>query len=271
MAELATVMDVLKLLDKSNCRKCGKSTCMAFAVAVISGQKQLEDCPGLQQEEVQRFVRKTAGPTAPPEAIDGSIEPLTRRLATIDLAAAAARLAATFSNGRLTLKCFGKDVSIDAEGNIATELHVHGWLMVPMLNYLLGGAGLPVSGDWVSFMELKGSKARYPLFEQRCEKPCQRLADADPDLFENIVSLFGRPVENRHSSHVSVVLNPLPRLPILIRYWKPEDGLKSNLSFLFDSTAAENLNVESIYTLSAGLVLMFEKIALTHGLRPPSG
>jgi hypothetical protein len=62
-------------------------------------------------------------------------------------------------------------------------------------------------------------------------------------------------------------LHPLPTVPILICYWKPEpeDGLESNLNIFFDLTAEENLNIESIYTLATGLTIMFEKLALRHG------
>jgi hypothetical protein len=268
MAALATAMDILKLLDRSNCRKCGKPTCLAFAAAVAGGKMQLGDCPKLEGELVERCGPREPGPRSEPGDIEGAVESLTKELATIDLSAAAHRLGASFSGGRLTLKCLGRDFSIDAAGNIFANIHVHPWIMVPVLSYILGGAGVPPDGSWVPFRELKGGKERYPLFEQRCEKPCKRLADADPNLFEAIVTVFGKPVENRYGSDISAVLKPLPRVPVLIRYWKPEDGLDSNLSFLFDATATENLNIASLYILGTGLVLMFEKVALTHGVQP---
>lgn len=266
MAELATAMDILKLLDKSNCRKCGKPSCLAFAAAVSSGQLPLGDCPKLEGDVLERYGVKAPRPPDEPGEIEGAVESLTRKLATIDLAAAARRLGTTFSGGRLTLKCLGRDFSIDALGNITASIHVHPWIMLPVLSHILSGAGVPPSGKWVPYRDLEGGKERYPLFEQRCEKPCKRLADAAPELFEGIVGVFGKHVENEYSSDVSVVLSPLPRVPVLIRYWKPEDGLESNLSFLFDSTATDNLNIEAVYILGTGLVLMFERVARTHGL-----
>jgi hypothetical protein len=56
-------------------------------------------------------------------------------------------------------------------------------------------------------------------------------------------------------------------VPLLICYWKPEDGLESSLNIFFDATAEENLNIESIYILGAGLVIMFEKLAVRHGIQ----
>ena len=178
------------------------------------------------------------------------------------------RLGARFSDGKLTIKILGKDFSVDTEGNITTDIHVHSWITIPVLNYIINSAGIPVSGKWVPLRELKGGKTWYRLFGQRCEKPLKKVADTYTDLFEDMIQLFnGRQVENHYSSDISLVLHPLPTVPILICYWKPEpeDGLKSNLNIFFDSTAEENLNIESIYTLGTGLTIMLEKLALRHG------
>jgi hypothetical protein len=265
MARFESPIEILKVLDGSNCRECGKPTCMAFAVAVHNGQQRLDECPKVAREIVEEHGGDVVRETAVEPDLDRAIEQLAGKIAAIDLPSRADRLGASFADGRLTIKCLGRDFSVDSEGKIRTDLHLHGWLAVPALCYILRGGEIPISGDWVSFRDLEGGAARYPLFAQRCEKPCQQLADADTELFADVVGLFGKPTENQGSSHLSLVLKPLPRLPILIRYWKPEDGLASHLSFLFDSTAAANLNVESIYVLATRLVVMFEKIARKHG------
>jgi hypothetical protein len=54
-------------------------------------------------------------------------------------------------------------------------------------------------------------------------------------------------------------------VPILICYWKPDDGLESDLNLFFDATAEENLNIESLFTLGTGLAIMVEKLGLRHG------
>ena len=131
----------------------------------------------------------------------------------------------------------------------------------------MNGAGVSVSGEWVPFRELEGGKTWYRLFGQRCEIPLKKVADTYTDLFEDMIHLFsGRQVEKHYDSDISLVLHPLPKIPILICYWKPEpeDGLESNLNIFFDSTAEKNLNIESIYTLATGLTIMFEKLALRH-------
>ena len=267
MAQLNNIMEIFKLLDKSNCRKCDESTCLAFAAAVFKGEKQLAECPSLEREIIERYGGKSASKMTLEEETEQAMEQLKGKITTIDLSAAAERLEAKFSDEKLTIKCLGKDFSVDAKGNITTDLHVHSWITIPVLNYIMNGAGVSVSGKWVPFRELEGGKTWYRLFGQRCEKPLKKVADTYTDLFEDMIHLFkGRQVENHYSSDISLVLHPLPKIPILICYWKPEaeDGLESNLNIFFDSTAEKNLNIESIYTLATGLVLMFEKLALRH-------
>jgi hypothetical protein len=53
---------------------------------------------------------------------------------------------------------------------------------------------------------------------------------------------------------------------MLICYWRPEDGMESKLHLFFDSTAEDNLNIESIFSVGVGLVSMLEKIMVKHRL-----
>ena len=94
----------------------------------------------------------------------------------------------------------------------------------------------------------------------------KRVADVHTDLFEHMVDIFSaKRAPHAFNSDIAVILHPLPRVPMLICYWKPDGGMESSLNVFFDDTAEENLIIDSIYRLAAGLVIMFEKIAITHG------
>jgi len=41
------ILEILKLLPKTNCRECGQATCMVFATLAAQGVKDAEDCPAL--------------------------------------------------------------------------------------------------------------------------------------------------------------------------------------------------------------------------------
>ena len=44
------LLEILKLLPKTNCRECGEATCMVFAARVAEGAKGPEKCPPLKEE-----------------------------------------------------------------------------------------------------------------------------------------------------------------------------------------------------------------------------
>lgn len=49
------MMDVLKLLPKTNCGECGEPTCMVFALRAIEGVKATEDCPRIEQDSASKL------------------------------------------------------------------------------------------------------------------------------------------------------------------------------------------------------------------------
>ena len=259
-------MEIFKLLDKSNCRECGEKTCLAFAGAVYQGRKKITGCPKLDQATIDRFCDNSKDQNNIERNRDEYLENLQKEVRSIDLAAAAERVGADFSGSKLTLKVLGKDFSVDTRGKLSADIHINPWVAIPFLDYLRYGKGLPVSGNWLSFRELKDGKERYPLFQKRCEAPMKGVADTYTDLFDDLVRIFGgKQVPKQFESDISVVLHPLPRVPIMICYWLPDDGLESSLNVFFDDTADKNLAIGSVFSLGAGLSQMFEKLALRHG------
>lgn len=49
------LIEILKLLPKTNCRQCGDPTCMVFAVRLAEGAKGVEACPPLENDQRRRI------------------------------------------------------------------------------------------------------------------------------------------------------------------------------------------------------------------------
>ncbi|MCS3924618.1 (Fe-S)-binding protein [Methanosalsum natronophilum] len=47
---MTNVMEVYNLLPKTNCKECGKSTCMAFAVDLLARKVKVDDCSPIKNE-----------------------------------------------------------------------------------------------------------------------------------------------------------------------------------------------------------------------------
>jgi len=57
-----TGLDIFKLLPKTNCKKCGMPTCLAFAMALAQKRAKLEDCPFVSQEAKEKLAAAAAPP-----------------------------------------------------------------------------------------------------------------------------------------------------------------------------------------------------------------
>jgi hypothetical protein len=264
VAQIKTPLDLYKLLPKTNCKQCSLPSCFAFSAAVLSGEKELTDCPHIDKTiagEANKIGRHKSIAQTREEAADQ----LRGQISSIDLLSSAGRLGGRIVGDKLALKCLGKDFFIDSMGNITSECHTHAWVTLFLLDYIINSRGDNPAGQWIPFRELKKGAERNALFEQMCEKPLKHMADTHTDLFEDLIYIFsGDRSTNMFSSDISLVLYALPKVPILICYWKADGDMGSSLHIFFDSSVENHLNIQTIYDLGVGLAMMFDRVIFKH-------
>jgi len=267
MATFNNTMEVFKLLEKTNCRKCNKKTCLAFAAAVFQGQAQLSDCPYIDEQIIKKYGNKKNTFIPKPDLeYEKMINSLKEKVSETDIASKAQNVGGIYKNDKLTIKILGKDFSVDSQGKISTDIHVNRWIAPVVYNHIINSQGAELTNEWVSFRELKKSVDWYQFFNHQCIKELKKIADEYTNFFENIIELFnGKQVENHYDADISLIIHPLPKLPILICYNEPEDGLGSELKLFFDSSVDKNFDIHDIYSIGTGLAQMFQKLAHTHG------
>jgi len=57
-----TGLEIFKLLPKTNCKKCGMPTCLAFAMALAQKRAKLDDCPDVSEEAKEKLSAAAAPP-----------------------------------------------------------------------------------------------------------------------------------------------------------------------------------------------------------------
>jgi len=57
-----TGLDIYKLLPKTNCKKCGRPTCLAFAMQLAQKKANLSDCPDVSEEAKNTLGAASAPP-----------------------------------------------------------------------------------------------------------------------------------------------------------------------------------------------------------------
>jgi hypothetical protein len=228
-------MEIFKLLPGTNCRKCLVPSCLAFAVAVFKGDRRLRECPFLDGSIHDQYEGLSPNWLMMEQEHQEALEPLKRDVAKVDFPSSVDRLGASLSGDKLVIRSLGKDFEVSPDGGVVSACHVHAWVTVPLLNYVVSCSGETPSGKWVPFRELKDGVSWGQLFADQFETPLKHIADANAELFEMMVQIFsGLPEPSPIGADISIELLPLPKLPILICYWKPEDGLESFLKVLVD-------------------------------------
>jgi hypothetical protein len=267
-----TTVDILKALDKSNCRECGCPTCLAFAALVVQGKKRLRECPHLSEEAIEALGGDTVDKEEKVEdRRDELFDRLKAEIPQVDFEEAAQRIGASVKGERLAIPCLGKVFELDRQGNLYSECHVNTWVHLPLLNYTVRSAGRELTGEWLPFGELEQAKDWARFFSWRCERGMKQIIDEDPDFFFDAMSIFSpSPVGQKTGKAFStadhaVVVYPMPRVPLMIAYWCADQEFESKLTLFFDRSADVNLGAESIYLLTMGIVQMFTRIFSTHG------
>ena len=262
--KLLTPLEIYKVLEKSNCKRCMLPSCLAFAAAVVGGQKKLDDCPLLSEELKKSLsVNLEKRSTAEPQQAE-FMDKLMQKMSNLDLAVVAAEIGATYENGILSVRSLGKEFHVDSSGQMRSECHIIPWVQAPLLSYVCHPSHQQISGRWVSFREIKGGIEWRGLFRSRCETPLRLLADNQPELLTDIIDLFMGAAVEGFEADIALVLHPFPHIPILLCYQAADGDLESELNIFFDECCGTNLHIKSLYTLCAGLVKMFEQIALHH-------
>ncbi len=261
-----TPLEIYKITPKSNCQQCLLPSCLAFCAAVVAGSKKLKDCPHLKPKDMQplevRLSHSNEQPVLQAEFLDKLKEKTTR----LNFQQIAQTLGCEVQKDHLDIVSLGKKFSVNQHGNINSECHIIPWVQAPILSYITHKSHMDITGNWISFRELQGGIDWQGLFTSRCEKPLCKLADHNPELLKDLIDLFmGHETDTKkYEADIGLILHPLPHIPLLICYQNADEELDSVLTIFFDECCGHNLHIKSIYTLTAGLVKMFEQIATHH-------
>ncbi|ADH86663.1 DUF3786 domain-containing protein [Desulfurivibrio alkaliphilus] len=250
-----------KLLPGDNCGRCVLPSCMAFAAAVIRGDKRAAECPALAPEVLARLEAELQPRRGLDQEQEEAAAELQAQVAALDYPQTAARVGGRLQGERLAIPCLGKDFFLEPDGRMASQCHVNPWIQLPLLRYLLVCQGKEATGEWLPFAGLPGGQAGAALFAKRCEEPLRQLADAYSADFFALLEMFGA-VESPASSEENreMIFYPLPMVPFRLAYQPPEEGLASALRITFDRCAEQNANPEMLHFLGTGMAAMVEKI-----------
>jgi hypothetical protein len=132
---------------------------------------------------------------------------------------------------------------------------------VLLLHYLLNASGRQLSGNLISFRELKnGASIYYPTFYKRAVTPLiKTFGNCIENLYKASIKLDG--VKEKYG-HASVTVNVLPMVPVTYVLWEGEEDIPASGTVLFDDSVEYFLPAEDI--VCAGSFGVYELMRLKH-------
>jgi hypothetical protein len=263
------VIDIYKDLPRTNCGECGKGSCFAFATAAFLEGQPLNDCAPLDPEQRAGMqARLDADRSTGAEHRGPSAEQALRSLLEVMRSTDLATQAAQSGGAYVTEPEEGVRLPfLDAE-YLATRrdlLTLRGdpaptQVKILVFIYLTRAHGDPISGVWVSYRDLANTVSKSKSYDACTERLAAGLAgiaaDADPDadadlgrLDELVAPLGGARVAS-DSADVAYLLPALPRVPLLLLFWRADEEFAARASLLVDRDVLGYLDQEATLFLA---------------------
>ncbi len=266
-----TILDLYKVLPRTNCGACGQPTCLAFAARVLTESEALGKCPQLPWEAQQLEPQIKAQSQARgrrPDSLAVALSFVQAKMATLDFASLAGGLGADYGEegGRayLRLAYFGQPVQVFKDELVfPPEAAENPWTAIVIYNYIASQGNQPLAGQWITFQTLPNSVSKAKTLDV-LEKKVAAHFSGRPALFqEAIAGAAGKPVAEAGNANVKALFWPLPRVPMLLLFWEAmeEENFGAQCHFLFDARVMVYLDLESLLFLVEQLLdrLMPEK------------
>lgn len=129
--------------------------------------------------------------------------------------------------------------------------HLSDFQQALFLYYLLTADGSPLTGKWVSFADLPDGRIYSAAFQGYSGDEVVKKFGFDLGGFRSSCSrVGGTPIE---IGGVSLVFQPLPRVPLMLTYWLGDEDFPSSCKVLFDESASHYLPIDACAILGSML------------------
>ena len=158
-------------------------------------------------------------------------------------------LAVTYPQGEINFLERGKNSTTgeNLQEKLSTEEKV------VILQYLTQASGLPVRGQWLSFLDLRGGPLHWKPFQKEALEPLAKKYYSKKDQFLKLAFEHGgSPLEQ---GDAGVVIPVFPRIPLAFILWEGDEEFAPRSTILYDSVAETYLDTAGLYVLGIQAVI----------------
>jgi len=261
-------LDIVKRTPKSNCRQCGYPSCLAFGAAVATKGENPGKCPYLDWAGLDLSGNAKLASSA--ERDLELIRHLKEKIASHDFLRIAQALGGRVRKAEretLYFRYLGREVCLKKSGILLDGSEPEDPRdQILLYNYVFFSGNTPLSDEWIGMESMPNSISKIKTLQNYGEKPLAELFDG---LDENLVLLAVRSLDGNSmpstSASFALLIPVLPMVPQQILFWRaePEDGFAATVKILFDRTALQFLDLESLVFTSERMADRFAVLLRT--------
>jgi hypothetical protein len=250
-----TAVEIYKLLPKTNCGKCGTTSCFGFAAKLATRQASPDDCPTMTQGAREALREAdTERNHSPGTVYEQALESLRPKIRTLDFPKVANLFGAilsgpdslgiTFLNEKYVVT---KEKILDASG---TEPRP--WISILIYNHLCMPDPPAPSGEWITFSSVPASHAKDKAWAGHVEEVvAKHYAGNVSGLKTACERMGGVQTEVKGNQDAAYEFRLFPHYPVLLLFYDavPDEDFPSQCKLLLDRNVPYYLDIESIVVL----------------------
>lgn len=250
---MKTYLDLLKVLPKTNCKKCGFESCLLFALKVFSKESSPEKCPYLDLK------------TLPPEFLSSNLtfnqllenlKFLKSKFKKVNLFERAHKLGGhvDFDKRELYLPYMDGIIVINlTEEGYPLEITRDNTFLDPrdeilLCNYFIFNGSEPLSEEFVGLEAFPHSISKVKTLRLYAEEPLAELISSHRKGFFELLKDFRIKDYQERASGLSFTVWTLPKVPLKVIFWAgdEEEGLSPSCKILYNEKALSYLDLECL-------------------------
>ncbi len=252
---MKTAVEIYKLLPKTNCGKCGTTSCMGFAAKLATSQASLGDCKTLAPASREALQSALAVPRQTRStAFEQTLQALKPKVQALDFAKTAALFGATPREADTLMITFLNEQYTVAKDRIVTADNHEPPSAIAILiyNHLCMPDPPPPAGEWVTFSSIPASHAKDKAWAGHVEEVIAKYFAGNIDGLKKACERFGgKPATMPGNHDAAYEFRFFPHYPVLLLFYDAvaEENFPAQCKMLLDKTAPKYLDIESIVVL----------------------
>ena len=252
---MKTAVEIYRLLPKTNCGKCGTTSCFGFAAKLATHQASPDGCPTMTKAAREELLASDRDrPESPGTVYEQVLESLRPKIQALDLRKTAQLFGArTMDPGMLEIVFLNdayrvtKDKITDTSGREPRP-----WISILIYNHLCMPGPPAPAGEWITFSSVPASHAKDKAWAGHVEEEiAKHFAGNLAGLKAACERLGGIPATVPGSHDAAYEFRFFPHYPVLLLFDDAvaEENFPAQCRMLLDKTAPKYLDIESIVVL----------------------